>query len=503
MREKPLDSWIIADPDGKVLAAHCTCMAGLGEACTHIAALLFSIDAIVQVRDNKTVTQEKAYWLLPTSVKGVEYKECREIDFSSAKSLKRKLDNRINSTGKMECASTSTARTSSRIPKPTREEADQLFKSLHECGSRSAILSVVPPYSDEFVPKPVTKPFPTVLTELRDEDTFDMNFAELLDHCKGIAAGISVTQEQAATVEKETREQANSKLWFRFRAGRITASKMKLACCTDPTQPAASLIKAVCYPDRFRFTSKATDWGCSHEKLARDMFLEQFRLDHPTAKIEDVGFFINPEVPYIGASPDGLLSCECCGIHVIEVKCPYCKKDTMLDVEEKGFYLKKDQHGSLKLDRDHAYFYQIQTQLGVCKLESAYFVVWTENDMHSEEISFDEQFWVNMCVRAKHIFSSAILPELVGKFNTRLLGVRCGAGVSVDNDGNKAEKRWCYCDQVESGRMLGCDNAECSTQWFHYTCLGISGAPKGKWYCPDCRKLPQFKKGGKKVAKTL
>ena len=130
MREKPLDSWIIAEPDGKVLAAHCTCMAGLGEACTHIAALLFSIDDIVQVRDNKTVTQEKAYWLLPTSVKGVEYKECREIDFSSAKSLKRKLDNRINSTGKMECASTSTARTSSRIPKPTREEADQLFKSL-------------------------------------------------------------------------------------------------------------------------------------------------------------------------------------------------------------------------------------------------------------------------------------------------------------------------------------------------------------------------------------
>ena len=77
MREKPLDSWIIAEPDGKVLAAHCTCMAGLGEACTHIAALLFSIDAIVQVKDNKTVTQEKAYWLLPTSVKGFEYKECR------------------------------------------------------------------------------------------------------------------------------------------------------------------------------------------------------------------------------------------------------------------------------------------------------------------------------------------------------------------------------------------------------------------------------------------
>ena len=82
----------------------------------------------------------------------------------------------------MKSASTSTARTLSKIPKPTWEETDELFKSLYECGSRSAILLVVPPDSDEFVPKPVTQPFPTVLTQLRDEDTFDMYFAELLDH---------------------------------------------------------------------------------------------------------------------------------------------------------------------------------------------------------------------------------------------------------------------------------------------------------------------------------
>ena len=52
-------------------------------------------------------------------------------------------------------------------------------------------------------------------------------------------------QKQAVTVEKETRKHANSNLWFRFRAGRITASKMKLASCMDPTQPSASLIKTV------------------------------------------------------------------------------------------------------------------------------------------------------------------------------------------------------------------------------------------------------------------
>ena len=45
-------------------------MAGLGEACTHIATILFAIDTTVKIRDSKTVTQEPAYWLLPATQRG-------------------------------------------------------------------------------------------------------------------------------------------------------------------------------------------------------------------------------------------------------------------------------------------------------------------------------------------------------------------------------------------------------------------------------------------------
>ncbi|KAL3870825.1 hypothetical protein ACJMK2_038862 [Sinanodonta woodiana] len=95
MSEKPLQPWVVAERTGRILAAHCTCMAGLGEACSHIAALLFSIEATVKLRDAKTVTEEKSYWLLPSSVKGVTYRKCSEIDFTSAKNLKKKLDTKI------------------------------------------------------------------------------------------------------------------------------------------------------------------------------------------------------------------------------------------------------------------------------------------------------------------------------------------------------------------------------------------------------------------------
>ena len=57
----PLRPWVIVREDGSLLASYCDCMAGLGEACTHVAALLFVVEANVRVREMKTVTQEKAY----------------------------------------------------------------------------------------------------------------------------------------------------------------------------------------------------------------------------------------------------------------------------------------------------------------------------------------------------------------------------------------------------------------------------------------------------------
>jgi hypothetical protein len=115
MSEKPLQPWIIAEKDERILVAHCTCMAGLVEACTHVAALLFAVDASVKLRDSKTVTDEKSYWLLPTSVKGVSYKE---MDFTSAKTMKKKLDCKLDSAGDTP-SSRSSQKQKTNIPDPT------------------------------------------------------------------------------------------------------------------------------------------------------------------------------------------------------------------------------------------------------------------------------------------------------------------------------------------------------------------------------------------------
>ncbi|KAJ6611799.1 hypothetical protein B0H10DRAFT_2223717 [Mycena sp. CBHHK59/15] len=50
------------------------------------------------------------------------------------------------------------------------------------------------------------------------------------------------------------------------------------------------------------------------------------------------------------------------------------------------------------------------------------------------------------------------------------------------------ESRYCYCDQVSFGEMIGCDDPHCEREWFHLTCTNLKAAPEGrkKWYCDDC-----------------
>ncbi|XP_046904846.1 inhibitor of growth protein 2 [Hypomesus transpacificus] len=49
------------------------------------------------------------------------------------------------------------------------------------------------------------------------------------------------------------------------------------------------------------------------------------------------------------------------------------------------------------------------------------------------------------------------------------------------------EPTYCLCEQVSYGEMIGCDNDQCPIEWFHFTCVGLTYKPKGKWYCPKCR----------------
>ncbi len=156
------------------------------------------------------------------------------------------------------------------------------------------------------------------LSELYKPEYMDLNYGELVT--LATSCTFSVTEEQALLVEAKTKLQANSRLWLRMRTGRITASCFKAACRTNIGQPSLSLVIALCYPEITKFKSSATKWGCKHEKIAISKYLTINMKKHHNFEVKECGLFINTSMPYIGASPDGLVTCTCNSAGICEIK---------------------------------------------------------------------------------------------------------------------------------------------------------------------------------------
>lgn len=100
---------------------------------------------------------------------------------------------------------------------------------------------------------------------------------------------------------------------------------------------------------------------------ARTEYLQQQAPHHDNLTIEQSGFCINPAFPQVGASPDGLVSCDCCGQGCLEVKCPAKHKHSTVQEAcdaDKDFCLHRVD-GIVQLKQGHRYYTQVQTQMFV------------------------------------------------------------------------------------------------------------------------------------------
>ncbi len=242
-------------------------MAGLGEACTHIGAVLFYMETATKISKETSCTQQKCQWTIPSFQKNIPYLPVKEIDFTSAKKQHKKFTCAASEQKEVINSGITTAPrvigTSSHINKQSRDSRlDSFLKNLASCGTKPGILSVISDYSDTYIPYLDT--FPKPLKELFEQKYLSYCYLDLLNVSDKIE--INMTQEMSDLIERETRDQSNSKLWFEYRAGRITASRMRSVCHTNSSNPSQSLIKTIVYPEAFKFSTNSTIWGCSHEK---------------------------------------------------------------------------------------------------------------------------------------------------------------------------------------------------------------------------------------------
>ncbi|XP_027140364.1 uncharacterized protein LOC113746909 isoform X3 [Larimichthys crocea] len=320
--ETPLKTWVIASKDGDVQAGHCDCMAGLSESCSHVGAVLFAVEDMVKREDELACTSKPCEWLMPSHVKKIPPAPVACIDFRSSQAKRQNRDSFS------EAAAARAKRTRRSPVEPGSEKYMSYFQELTENFPKSAALMARDPFHKAFIPK--STKLPKSVLEYRTPLTLQLQPKELEQLCQAFELD-ELTTAQVGAIERATRGQSSSKTWFRQRAGRITASNRRRVLHTNAEKPAKALIKAICYPEAHRFSTAATTYlqghqwfsecyGNKHEGQARRAYERMMTQEHEGFSCMDSGLWVNPKWPYMGASPDGMVACNCHGNGICEIK---------------------------------------------------------------------------------------------------------------------------------------------------------------------------------------
>lgn len=84
-------------------------------------------------------------------------------------------------------------------------------------------------------------------------------------------------------------------------------------------------------------------------------------------------------------------------------------------------------------------------------------------------------------------------------------GGSAAAAVNSAAEADVDERRYCFCENVSYGDMIGCDDDACPREWFHLECVGLKEPPSGTWFCDDCLERRAKKRGSassKKIQRT-
>ena len=107
----------------------------------------------------------------------------------------------------------------------------------------------------------------------------------------------------------------------------LTSSVFKKICHSqNPIKTAVSLLNGPRFSDDN--VPQHIQFGYKFENKARTQFMRTHQYHHRECTIQVPGFIVHSAFPFLGTSPDGILSCnKCGGKALVEVKCLSSKKN--------------------------------------------------------------------------------------------------------------------------------------------------------------------------------
>ena len=138
------------------------------------------------------------------------------------------------------------------------------------------------------------------------------------------------------------------------------------------------------------FPAKAMAYGVKNESKARAAYVQERRKSDATVQCGEAGFCIAAKSPWLGASPDGIVT-EKDGTGLLEIKCPYVARNAVNAADytsSKSSCLSK----TLLLKSSYAYYYQVQVAMHACEKEWCDFCVWAPKFLVIHRVKRDDTF---------------------------------------------------------------------------------------------------------------
>ena len=132
-------------------------------------------------------------------------------------------------------------------------------------------------------------------------------------------------------------KQSTSTTWFSFHEGVITASvvhavlpKLNSKSPLHKNKTSINLCANLTGYQKKPKKIKSLEWGTSKEKIARKRYVRKNKSSHINFQCQDPELFVSQAYPYLGARPDGVISCNCCGEGMLEIKCPWSSRERLI-----------------------------------------------------------------------------------------------------------------------------------------------------------------------------
>ncbi|XP_064457136.1 uncharacterized protein LOC135367975 [Ornithodoros turicata] len=361
---------------GNVTGGHCKCPSGKGGVCKHVGALAWFVLDVLRtgnsyIPDPVSCTEKPQQWGHRSAKGNLNCQEFQQLVFakhvpgrSIVQAAGPKLKHEVG---------------------PTKEALQLLADNIMKDTGSHMHARILQSVNYE----PVTKK----RCALRPLQTVRSNPISLptkilwVDDAKPYTPHHSLSLKEAQELEKLTRGQGSNELWIKERSTRVTASHFGDVVRRKAPINQKMIDRIFCKKSH---STKYMRIGQENENPALQRYKQARSVD-----VFPVGLCVNPGIPDLGASPDGLVYERDTGDYgLVEVKTLAKAKDSNLQTTDAiacsmALFLKDG-----KLKHTHKYYYQIQGQLALSGL------LWCDLVVDSgsgapfvQRIPFNQELW--------------------------------------------------------------------------------------------------------------